>query len=118
MQTVQEALIKLERSRFRSSFKLGKKERAYAKEKGMDVLRLHAEDIIKKRLAPATPQNDGKQTPTKGHPVFIAQHACACCCRNCLYKWYKVPKNIPLTDVQQQKIVALIMAWIEYQMNI
>ena len=113
MQSIDEALKKLERSKFRSSFHLGEKERRYVSEKGLDIIREHARDIISKRLAPAYIENDGAQTPTKNHPVFIAQHACACCCRSCLYKWYKVPKGVELTDTQKEKIVALLMAWIE-----
>ena len=78
MQTVDEALDKLSRSRFRSSFHLRKAQTAYIDEKGMDTVKRHCEDFIAKRLAPAHPENDGRQTPMKGHPVFIAQHACAC----------------------------------------
>ena len=29
----------------------------------------------------------------KGHPVFIAQHATASCCRGCLWKWYSIEKR-------------------------
>lgn len=87
------------------------------REKGLDEIKRHAEDIIRTRLAPAYIENDGKQTPTKNHPVFIAQHACACCCRGCLNKWYNVPKGIELTAVQQEKIVALLMAWIEKELE-
>ncbi len=25
----------------------------------------------------------------KGHPVFVAQHATATCCRECIRKWHK-----------------------------
>lgn len=113
MQSIGEALKKLESSKFRSSFRLGKKELDYISEKGFDTIKEHARDIIRKRLAPAYIENDGSQTPTKNHPVFIAQHACACCCRSCLYKWYKVPKGTELTEEKQEKIVALLMAWIE-----
>ena len=113
MQTVDEALKKLERSRFRSSFHLKEKDKAYIREKGMDVIRKHAGDFVRERLAPADIPNDGKQTPMKGHPVFIAQHATACCCRGCLNKWYHVAKGTELTEVQQEKIVRLIMASIE-----
>ena len=113
MQTVDEALAKLQRSKFRSSFHLKEKDKAYIREKGMDVIQKHAEDFIRERLAPAYPENDGKQTPMKGHPVFIAQHATACCCRGCLRKWYRVPEGTELNEVQQEKIVRLIMAWIE-----
>ena len=83
----------------------------------MDTVRRHAEDFIEKKLAPAYPENDGKQTPMKNHPVFIAQHACACCCRGCLEKWYKVPKGRGLTKTQQEKIVNLLMAWIKKEYN-
>ncbi len=113
MQTVDEALAKLQRSKFRSSFHLKEKDKAYIREKGMDVIQSHAEDFIRERLAPAHPENDGKQTPMKGHPVFIAQHATACCCRGCLRKWYRVPEGTELNEVQQEKIVRMIMAWIE-----
>ncbi len=116
MQSINQALLKLESSKFRSSFHLRKKELDYVREKGLDTIKEHATDIIKKRLAPEYIENDGAQTPMKNHPVFIAQHACACCCRNCLYKWYKVPKNVPLTEHQQEKIVALLMAWIEKEL--
>ena len=118
MQTLDEALDKLQTSKFRSSFHLKEKDKAYIRDKGMDTIRLHAEDFIRTRLAPEFIPNDGKQTPMKGHPVFIAQHATACCCRGCLYKWYKVKPNKALTDEQIGKIVNLIMAWIEREMNI
>ncbi len=117
MQSREEALYKLSRSKFRSSFHLKEKEKNYVKEKGMDVIESHARDFVRNKLAPAYPKNDGKQTPMKGHPVFIAQHACACCCRGCLNKWYRVPIAVELTEVQQDKIVRLLMSWIESEMN-
>ncbi len=113
MQTIEEALKKLERSKFRSSFHLSEKDRQYITEKGLETIRSHAEDFVRLRLAPAVIPNDGKQTPMRGHPIFVAQHACACCCRGCLSKWYKVQKNKELTAVQQRKIVNLLMAWTE-----
>ena len=113
MATINETLDKLEKSKFRSSFHLTKKEKGYLQEKGMDVMRSHAADFVRLRLAPADPVNDGKQTPMHGHPVFKAMHATACCCRGCLNKWYKVPMHRPLTDIEQERIVNLLMAWIE-----
>ena len=118
MQTLDEALDKLQASKFRSSFHLKEKDKAYIRDKGMDTIRLHAEDFIRTRLAPEFIPNDGKQTPMRGHPVFIAQHATACCCRGCLYKWYKVKPNKALDDVQIGKIVNLIMAWIERECRV
>ena len=111
--TVKEALGKLSESKFRSGFHLSEEDKSYIDEKGLETVRVHAEDFIRKRLAPAVIPNDGRQTPMKGHPVFKAQHACACCCRGCLEKWYKVPQGKALTGEQQQKIVNLLMAWIE-----
>lgn len=113
MQTIDEALSKLQKSKFRSSFHLSKNDIAYIDKKGLDVVRSHAADFVANRLAPDSIPNDGKQTPMRGHPVFVAQHACACCCRGCLNKWYRVPQGRKLTETEQKKIVNLLMAWIE-----
>ncbi len=63
----------------------------------MDTIRSHARDFVRTRLAPAQIPNDGKQTPMRGHPVFLAQHATGCCCRGCLYKWHRIPQGVQLT---------------------
>ncbi|MBQ7761759.1 MAG: DUF4186 domain-containing protein [Clostridia bacterium] len=115
--TIKQALEKLKMSKFRSSFHLSSDDIAYINQRGIEVIEAHARDFIRKRLAPAYIENDGSQTPTKGHPVFKAQHACACCCRSCLNKWYKVPKGVELTEIQQAKIVKLLISWIENQYN-
>lgn len=117
MQTREEAIAKLSKSAFRSSFYLTKAEKAYYAEKGEETIRRHAEDFVRQKLAPAEPLNDGKQTPMHGHPVFKAMHATACCCRGCLNKWYRVPKGVPLTEMQQEKIVNLLMAWIRKNLS-
>ena len=112
-----EILEKLEKSKFRSSFKLTKKYKDYVRQKGKAEIRRHAEDFIARRLAPAVIENDGKQTPMRNHPIFIAQHATACCCRQCLYKWHGIRPGTELTPEQQKDIVDLLMAWIEKQME-
>ncbi|MBD9009184.1 MAG: DUF4186 domain-containing protein [Clostridiales bacterium] len=117
VQTIDEALEKLKKSKFRSSFHLSEKDKKYIAEKGLDTIRSHAADFVAARLAPAEIPNDGKQTPMRGHPVFIAQHACACCCRGCLNKWYRVPKGKQLSAADQQKIVNLLMVWIEREVK-
>lgn len=117
MATIQQTLQRLSHSKFRSSFYLTKAEKAYYTEKGSDTIRSHAEDFIRTRLAPSDIPNDGKQTPMRGHPVFKAQHACACCCRGCLEKWYQVPKGRELAEEEQRRIVNLLMAWIESHMD-
>lgn len=115
--TVEQALEKLNKSEFRSSFHLDLSDKKYIDEKGLETIRNHARDFIRQRIAPAYIPNDGKQTPMRGHPVFKAQHACACCCRGCLFKWYKVKPGTQLDELQQEKIVNLLMAWIENELK-
>lgn len=114
---INERLVTLSKSKFRSGFRLRKREIEYITQKGLEVIELHAFDFIKQRLAPNFINNDGKQTPMKGHPVFIAQHATATCCRGCLYKWYHIEKSRSLTDGEVKFVVALIMEWIRRQID-
>lgn len=111
---VESLFVRLDESEFRSRFHLNARDKAYISEHGLDTIRHHAEDFIAKRLAPAVIPNDGKQTPMKHvHPVFIAQHHCACCCRNCLEKWHHISKGRQLTLPEQQYVVDVLMTWIE-----
>ncbi len=64
------------------------------------------------RLASSTPVNDGKQTPWRGHPVFVAQHATATCCRGCLAKLHQIDRGRELTPEEQEYIVATIARWL------
>ena len=114
--TLNEAFARLAKSKFRSRFKLTAKDREYIVEKGMATIRRHAEDFVAKKLAPAQPENDGKQTPMRGHPVFKAMHGSAMCCRGCMEKWWHVKRGIALTDAQQKKAVDFLMTWIERRM--
>lgn len=111
------AFTRLKKSKFRSRFRLSEADRKYIAEKGIETIRRHCEDFIRTRLAPASPPNDGKQTPMRGHPVFKAQHACACCCRDCLAKWWKVPRGVEIPAGRQRCIVDFLMAWIEREMR-
>lgn len=115
--TLDEGFAKLARSTFRSRFRLGEKERQYVAARGLETVRRHAEDFVRQHLAPAHPAHDGRQTPMRGHPVFLAQHATATCCRGCMNKWWKVPLGVELSPVQQEKVVGLLMAWIERQIG-
>ena len=110
--TKEEAFDRLAKSKFRSRFKLTAEDRAYVERVGLATIRRHAEDFVAKRLAPAVPENDGRQTPMRGHPVFKAMHASAMCCRGCMEKWWKVRRGIPLTEGQRRKAVDFLMEWI------
>jgi len=113
--TIEEAFNRLGKSRFRSRFKLAAADLAYIERVGMDVVESHVSDFVRGRLAAAEPANDGRQTPMRGHPAFKAMHATATCCRGCMEKWWHVNKGVALTEVQQRKIVNLIMEWIRRQ---
>lgn len=116
MATVEQALARLQRSAFRAKFHLSEQDRQYIADKGMETIQRHAADFIRTRLAPASIPNDGKQTPMRGHPVFIAQHATACCCRGCLAKWHGIPAGKALTEAQKQYVVDVLMAWIQREL--
>lgn len=108
---INDKLDELSKSKFRSSFHLRKYMIEYIDEKGMDKILEHAYDFVNQKLVVLN-DNDGKQTPMKGHPVFIAMHACGCCCRGCLEKWHHIPKNKQLTNNEVNYIVNLLMEWI------
>jgi hypothetical protein len=103
------------KSKFRSRFNLTDKYRQYIQGKDIDTIRSHALDFISTRLAPAFLKNDGIQTPMKGHPSLIAQHATATCCRGCLKKWRRIEKGRQLTDDEIGFAVNLVMGWIKEQ---
>ena len=113
--TIPQKLTALKKSKFRSKFKLFQKDRDYIASKGIETIKEHAFQFINSRVAPDFPKNDGKQTPMRGHPVFIAQHATATCCRKCIQKWYGIEKGRALSEAEVEFIVALIMEWIERQ---
>ena len=115
---IEKKLESLSHSKFRSSFHLRKYMIAMIDEKGFDTIEKHAFDLLRKNLAPSVIPNDGKQTPMKGHPVFLAQHACGCCCRGCLEKWHSIPKGRELTEREIMYLVALLMEWIQKEYNL
>ena len=108
---------RLNNSKFRSSFHLKQADKEYVREKGLETIRQHARDFIATREAPAVIPNDGKQTPMRGHPVFIAQHATATCCRECIRKWHRMQPGRELSQIQQEYLVDVIMMWIQKEMD-
>jgi predicted Fe-S protein YdhL (DUF1289 family) len=115
MRDLEEVFAELEKSDFRRRFRLKGKELDYLREKGLATVLEHAEAFVGKRLAPAEPANDGRQTPTRNHPAFVAQHATATCCRGCLAKWHRIPKGRALEDDERRYVLAVIGRWLETQ---
>ncbi len=108
-------LERIGRHHFRAKFRLQGRDKAVVDLRGLAVVRKHADELIRARLAPANPRNDGKQTPYRGHPVFVAQHATATCCRTCLARWHDIPAGRPLDDSERSYVVEAICRWIQNQ---
>ncbi len=115
MRDLDDLFSALRRSQFRSRQRLGPKERAYLESKSLDTVLEHGRRFVAGRLSPAEPANDGHQTPMRGHPIFIAQHATATCCRGCLAKWHFIPKGNPLTADEVEYVLEVLRVWLEGQ---
>lgn len=113
MREMEELFAALAKSPFRRKFCLQGKDMAYLQEKGLSLVLAHAADFIATRLAPAYIANDGKQTPMRGHPVFVAQHATATCCRGCLEKWHKIHKGHALNEAEQAYVLRVLAHWLQ-----
>ena len=117
LKKIEEVFSKLNKTGRINDFSLGASEIEYVTSRGIDILRLHATDFIQKRIAPAEPKNDGHQTPAKGHPVFLAQHACGCNDRDSVEKFFGFNKGVLLKDKEVNLIVDVIVSWLEDQIN-
>ena len=117
VRSLDEVFARLANSAFRRRFRLAARERDYLRARGRETVLMHARAFVAHRLAPARPANDGKQTPFRGHPVFVAQHATATCCRGCLSKWHGIPAGRPLTADEQGHVVAAIERWLDMQLS-
>ncbi|MCF6376670.1 DUF4186 domain-containing protein [Nocardioides KLBMP 9356] len=101
---------------FGRGFHLRGRERAIAEQRGPRTIRAHASEIVLERLAPAEPRNDGRQTPYRNHPVFVAQHATATCCRTCLETWHDIAKGLRLDRDELAYVVEVIGRWIDREL--
>lgn len=107
-----EAFRRLGTSAFRRKFKLQGRELAYLQMWGVPHVLKQAEELIRKRVGPAEPHNDGRQTPWRNHPVFVAQHATATCCRGCLARVHEIPKGHALTDDEVRYVLSVLERWL------
>ena len=112
MRDLDDLFAALASNKFRSRQRLNREDRAYLGGKSLSVLIGHARTFVTERLAPAEPDNDGRQTPMRGHPVFVAQHATATCCRGCLAKWHQIAKGKALTEDEVRYVLTVITRWL------
>jgi predicted Fe-S protein YdhL (DUF1289 family) len=115
VKSIDDIFAALQKSAFRRRFHLQAAERAYLQQQGLPTVLAHARDFVDKRLAPANPAKDGKQTPFRGHPVFVAQHATATCCRGCLAKWHEIPHGRMLDAQERDHVVAALEHWLRME---
>ncbi len=115
--TIPHKLASLKHSKFRAKFRLTQKDQDYIAAKGLETIKEHAFQFVNSRVAPEYLKNDGKQTPMRNHPVFIAQHDTATCCRGCIQKWHGIEKGRALNVEEIDFVVALIMGWIERRID-
>ncbi|HEV2147407.1 MAG TPA: DUF4186 domain-containing protein [Longimicrobiaceae bacterium] len=116
MRDLDDLFARLQTSDFRRRFRLRATELQYLRSRGLDVVMEHAAGFIGTRLAVAEPANDGKQTPMRNHPAFVAQHATATCCRGCLQKWHRIQKGRALTDEETAYVLAVLERWLRGQL--
>jgi predicted Fe-S protein YdhL (DUF1289 family) len=112
-----EAFRRLARSPFRRKFRLQGRELAHLQTWGLPRVMKEAGELIRKRVAPAEIANDGRQTPWRNHPVFVAQHATATCCRGCIEKTYEIQKGHALEPEELALVLAAIERWLEQQLE-
>jgi hypothetical protein len=117
MRDLDEAFRILAASSFRRKFRLQGRELAYLQTWGLPHVLKQARELIRKRVAPAEIANDGRQTPWRNHPVFVAQHATGTCCRGCLEKTYGIAKGHALTDEELAHVLAAIERWLKTQQS-
>lgn len=110
---IQAALTALAASDYRSRFRLTTADKSQLRIAGLEKVMKQAEEIVSRQIAPARPVNDGTQTPQKGHPVYVAQHATATCCRRCLAKWHEIPAGRALTKPEKDHVLAVLRQWLE-----
>jgi Domain of unknown function (DUF4186) len=113
IEAIDDRLDALAAQPFRAGFHLRGRERALVELRGLRAIRSHADDLIATRIAPATPRRDGRQTPYRNHPVFVAQHATATCCRGCLERNHQIARGRELTVGERRYVTDVIMRWIE-----
>jgi predicted Fe-S protein YdhL (DUF1289 family) len=116
MRDLDDLFAALSTSDFRRRFRLRGPELAYLRGRGLPAVMEHAAGFIAARLAVAEPANDGRQTPMRNHPAFVAQHATATCCRGCLQKWHRIPKGRALTDDETRHVLAAMERWLRAQL--
>jgi hypothetical protein len=92
------------------------RELNYAKRKGRSGMRDAAEKRVRDSVASENPFMDGAQTPWTGNILYYAQHATACCCRNCIAEWHGIPSGRGLNEDEIRYLTDLLCLYVNQRM--
>ena len=85
-------------------------------EVGIPGIKEQAQQIVENKLR-EQPENDGRQTPHAGNPVYKAMHSCKCSSRKELSRAHRIPAGRDLNDNEIESIVNLLTRWIVREYN-
>ncbi len=106
-------LEKVAKCDYRAEIDLGAEDIEYINSRGFDMMIKHAQDFVERRLGPARPRNEGKQTPLKGHPLFLAQHATGSDSRRALSEYHGIAEGKELSRQQIDYVTDVVLRWLE-----
>jgi hypothetical protein len=86
------------------------------RELGIQEIREQARRLVRRKLK-QRPENDGKQTPRRGNPVYKAMHACNCASRKELKRSHRIPADRDLSKDEVEEITDLLTRWIAREYN-
>jgi hypothetical protein len=89
---------------------------ALIRKMGIPALKEMIRDIAGSKLK-EQPENDGRQTPKAGNPVYKGMHACRCSSRTELSRAHRIPAGRPLTDKELSSVVNLVTRWVVREYN-
>ena len=110
-------LLQLSKSPLHSDISLSRKDRVYYLSHSIEEIQKETEEVIKESLYHIIPKDKDKHTREWGKPVYVAQRATGCCCRNCLYEWHNIPTNRRLSENEMIYIRDLLMEWMKRDMK-
>lgn len=102
--------------RKKDSARLDEQDIELVRQVGIEGVKQQARQIVEQKLR-EQPENDGKQTPVAGNPIYKAMHSCRCASRRELSKAHRIPAGREMTDKEVDAVVNLLTRWIVREHN-
>ncbi len=96
--------------------KLEEEDFELIREVGIGGIQEQVQKIVKDKLR-EQPENDGRQTPAAGNPVYKAMNACGCSSRKELSRTHRIPAGGEMTERQVESVSNLLTRWIVREYN-